>query len=307
MPISITGPVPQVFADDVLSLDGHLRVRSLSGYAGMYITVDFTALLPTSSYNFSNPFKATVYRQNDSGEVEIVRGGDKRTQYGGAFQVFDDEVRFGRIYMYWVEVYDRDENVSTTSDIVQIQSWEPAGGFNLPGVWFKCLDDPAKSMPVRVMSWVGGTYAGNASKTSIINSKYPGVNLRIRSAFTTQMTILTHSDDDNDEYEDFLSLAETGVMHIVGLSRHRRRDGYYVMDDIAPTRVSSLAASPYDAWSLDLSEVARPSTLNQNGAVTPWRNLKDRKAEFPTYKDATDSPSNIFGGTRVYLDGPEPV
>jgi hypothetical protein len=295
MPIAVAGIVIPPPILDVTSIDGLIRARVIPAYAGVYLNVDFRSLLTNPAYDWYNPFKGTIYRRDSEGNVVIVRGADQRTQYGGVFSVFDDEVKFGEVYTYWVDGYQRDGTVHS-SYTASVRTWAPDGGYDMPGVWFKSLDDISKSQPVRVISWKGGNYEANFAQSKILNSRFAGINTRVRSAFTTSMTILT---DGEEEYEAFLDMAASGIVFVVGLSKHRRRTGYYVLGDIAPTRIGETVHSSYDAWTVEMIEQDRPGTQGQNGPVLPWRNLADRLYEYPRFEDST-------GSGRTYGDGSEP-
>lgn len=284
MPIVVSGIVEQTPATDATSPDGLIRAQVVEAYAGVFLTVDYSDLIADPGYNWANPFCGTIYRVDTlTNEKVVVRGADRRTQYGGIFYAYDDEVEFGKVYTYYVEGYDQHGALARRSYGVSVLTWEPPGGYVLPGVWIKSLDDPSLSMPVRVRSWKSGTYASRTSTATVLDSPYMAANQGVRSAYETSMTVLTA---DEDEYQQLLELSQYGTVYIVGLSKHRRRTGYYLLGDLSPSRVTDFVNSPYDAW--DISNVVqqpRPVTTGQQGPVYPWRNLADRLAEFPTFND----------------------
>lgn len=295
MPIVITTPVDQVPSTDSTGPDGLLRAQVIPQYAGVFLTVDYSSLLTDPAYNWANPFKATVYRRKSGGPVEIVRGGDQRTQYGGIFFVYDDEVEFGTVYTYWAEAFDATDKVIKKSFSASVITWAPTGGYEIPGVWFKSVDDPALSQPVRVMNWDDGTFATKSSTADVMGSKYPAYNMGTRQGFATQIEVLTRSPE---EFDELLEVISYGVLYVVGLNqKHSRRTGYYVAGDAGPKRLHRVE-NPFYNWTIPLVEVQRPPTAGQNGPVFPWRTLKDRLEEFPTLGDVT-------AAGKLYRDGAE--
>src|ERR1044072_9081640 len=126
MPIVVVNPVEPVPSTDSTSPDGLIRARVLEQYAGVHITVDYTSLFVDPGLSFPSPFRATVFRTDQSGNNKvIVRGCDKREQGGGKFYAYDDEVSFGNTYTYFAEAYTTDGQLIRRSYGAAVIPWAP--------------------------------------------------------------------------------------------------------------------------------------------------------------------------------------
>lgn len=282
MPIVVTGPIPQVPATDSTSMDGIIRARVLEDYAGIHLTVDYTSLLSDPGFDWPNPFRATIFRVDESGNTVIVRSADARHQGGGKFYAFDDEVSFGHIYTYYAEAYDADGEMLRRGYGAAVQAWSPSGGDSIPGVWIKSLDYPDRSGPVRVRNWGQWNFGSRNSSADLLDSRYSAINMRPRDAGSSALQVLTKN---QAEYEAFQSVAEYGIVFIASLNRAWQRDGYYVFGDISPDRPTEFQ-SDYDYWTVGLTVVERPKTANQNSPIAPWGSFADAKRLYPTYAAA---------------------
>ncbi len=282
MPISVAGSFPQEPSTDSTTPDGFLRARILEDYAGVHLTVDYRSILTDPGYAWPNPFRATIFRVDEDGNTVIVRTADYRHQGGGVFFAYDDEVSFGKVYTYYVEAYGYKHALLRRSVGTSVLTWSPKGGDTIPGVWIKSLDNPELSLPVRVKDWSQWTFAARSVVSDVINSPYSAINMRTRGAGTSALQVLTKNED---EYKAFLEVTKYGVVFIASLNRAWQRDGYYVMDDISPTRPTEFNTN-YDYWAVALRVVERPQTSNQNSLSVPWGNLDDAKRLYPTYAQA---------------------
>jgi hypothetical protein len=280
MPIVVAGAFPQPRATDALSTDGLIRATVMPETAGVFLKIDFTALLGNTSYTWPNPFRATIWRQLPGGEPEPVRGADSVAQYGGIMHAYDDEVTFGQQVDYWVSAPTRSGDPIITSARVSVRTWEPDGGFNSPGVWIKNLENPDLSVPARCLDWSAGSWASRNATADVWGSPYPAVVTDVRKSYNTQMTVLTK---DEDEYQALLAALDASVVYVVGLERHRRRTGYYLVGDIAPTRVGR-PSSTYDSWSIPLTGMGRPASAGHSLTV-PGRSYGDRRRVYGRYVD----------------------
>lgn len=286
MPIVVSQPVVQTPSGDAQSPDGRIRATVLTGSAGVFIRVDYTSLFGQAGYEWPNPFRLTIWKQTPDGVVSQVRGAANVSQYGGIFHAYDDEVTFGQVVVYWAEAPTKSGDEIVETDKVSVLTWEPHGGFTQPGVWIKNLEDPDLSVPARCLDWSSGSWASRNATADIWGGAAPAVTTDVRKSYNTKMTILTK---DEDEYQALLQAVNASVVYIVGLERHRRRTGYYLIGDIAPTRVGQ-ASSTYDAWDIALTGMERPKSAGHSLSV-PGRSYADRKRSYATYKDVTDAES----------------
>jgi hypothetical protein len=280
MPIVVSSPVPQTPATDSQSPDGKIRATVMPSAAGVFIRVDYTSMLGQLGYSWPNPFRITLYRQTEDGVVSPVRGADSISQYGAIFHAYDDEVRFGQQVVYWAEAPTKSGDQIVETDKVAVRAWEPDGGFTSPGVWIKNLENPDLSVPARCLDWSGGSWASRNATADIWGGADPAVTTDVRKSYNTKMTILTK---DEDEYQALLEAIDSSVVYIVGLERHRRRTGYYLIGDIAPTRVGK-PDSPYDSWDVGLTGMGRPTSAGHSLSV-PGRSYADRKRAYATFDD----------------------
>lgn len=294
MPIAVAGIVTPTPSTDSTSPDGLIRARVIPEYAGVFITVDFRSLIDDPGFNWANPFRATVFRTDQDGNTVIVRGADQRTRYGGLFDVFDDEVRFGQIYTYYVEGHSRTGALGRKSYGASVLTWAPAT--SVRGVWIKNLVNSGASTPVRTWDWSKHNFESNTSKHKIMSSPSAAFNIRVRNYPTSTLSVLTQGEG---EYLGLLEAVEGSVVFITSLYHSWKRDGWYLVEGIESSRVGPNVKSSYDQWDLALTKVDRPSTKGQNAPVFPWYNLDDRLRDFPTYNDATASG-------RLYRDGVNP-
>lgn len=295
MPIVVTTSVPQNPTTDSESPDGRIRATVTPGSAGVFIRVDYTDLTPQLGYDWPNPLEITVYRRTPDGVVSPVRGAAGIAQYGGIFHAYDDEVLFGQQIVYWAYAGQRNGVEGVETQQVAVLTWEPAGGFTQPGVWIKNIENPDLSVPARCQDWSGGSWASRNATADIWGGAAPAVVTDVRKSFNSKMTILTK---DEDEYQALLAAVDSSVVFIVGLERHRRRTGYYLIGDIAPTRVGK-AHSPYDSWEVGLTGMDRPVSAGHSLSV-PGRSYADRKRTYETYQLVTDTGRLYGAGTEPY-------
>lgn len=287
MPIVVSQPVAQTPETDAQSPDGRIRATVLPGSAGVFIRVDYTSMIGQIGYTWPNPFRVTIWRQLGAAEPEPVRGADNIQQYGGIFHAYDDEVTFGQQVVYWAEAPTKSGDQIVETDKVAVKTWEPDGGFRSPGVWIKNLENPDLSVPARCIDWSAGSWASRNATADVWGSEFPAVTTDVRKSYNTKMTILTK---DEDEYQALRDAINASVVYVVGLERHRRRTGYYLVGDIAPTRVG-LASSPYDSWDVALTGMGRPTSSGHSLAV-PGRSYADRRRQFETYQGVAESGDN---------------
>lgn len=286
MPIAVTTSVPQAQSTDSTSPDGFIRATVLPASAGVFIRVDFSAVRLDPSYHWPTPFYLTIWREEADGTQSVVRGAQGIAQYGGIAHAYDDEVRFGQIVTYWA-VAEQTTGVDVVTGRVQVLTWEPDGGFTSPGVWIKSLEDPDLSVPVRCLDWSAGSYGSRNAAADVWGAADPAVVTDVRKSYSTTLVALTA---DEEEYQAFLSAVGGSVVYIVGLERHRRRTGYYLVGDIAPARIGK-AYSEYDAWTVNLVGMSRPSAPTWS-LVVPGRSYADRKRNFTTYQAVRDGNPN---------------
>lgn len=289
MPIVVASAVDQVPATDATSPDGLLRAEVLDDFAGVRLTVDYRSLF-TDDFDWPNPFRATVYRVNPDGSKIVVRSADDRSQYGGKYTAYDDEVSFGTTYQYYVEAMVQDGSLGRRSFSVAVLTWAPDGGDTMPGVWMKSLDNPMLSRPVRTNDWSTWAYASRSDVSDVMGSKYSAVNQRARGAGTTSLQVLTKT---GDEYTGLLDLLSDGVLFIASWYRPWQRDGYYVIEDISPARPTDLVKHGFDYWTIAARRVDRPTTSNQNYPTVPWRSLADLKSEYATLGQLGESYATL--------------
>lgn len=278
MPIVVSTPVVQSPSTDAQSPDGRIRATVMPGTAGVFIRVDYTSLLNALGYDWPNPFRLTIYRETPDGKVTAVRGAANISQYGAIVHAYDDEVIFGQNVVYWAEAPTKSGDEIVETDKVAVRTWEPDGGFTQPGVWIKNLEEPDLSVPARCLDWSAGSWASRNATADIWGGAAPAVTTDVRKSYNTQMTVLTK---DEDEYQALLEAVNSSVVYIVGLERHRRRTGYYLIGDIAPVRIGQ-ASSQYDAWTIGLTGMDRPKSAGQSLSV-PGRSYADRKRAYETY------------------------
>jgi hypothetical protein len=294
MPIVVSQPVAQIPSGDAQSPDGKIRATVMPSSAGVFITVDYTSMFGLLGYDWPNPFRVTIYRQTADGVVAAVRGADSISQYGGIVHAYDDEVTFGTLITYWAEAPTVDGSEIVETDKIVVKTWEPDGGFRSPGVWIKNLEDPDLSVPARCLDWSSGSWASRNATADIWGGSSPAVTTDVRKSYNTKMIVLTK---DEDEYQGLRSAVDASVVYIVGLERHRRRTGYYLIGDIAPTRVGRPDSS-YDAWDIVLTGMDRPTSAGHS-LVVPGRSYADRRRAFESYQLVKDTG-------RLYRAGVEP-
>lgn len=291
MPIVVTAVVPQVPSTDAQTADGRFRATQMPASAGVFLKADYSDLLGVVGYNFVSPFTVTFWRTTADGTTSIVRGGISVGQYGAIVHAYDDEVGFGQLVTYWASTPLMDGSTIETDKVI-VQTWEPDGGFTSPGVWIKNLENPSLSVPARCIDWSTGSWSSRNSTSDIWGSAAPAVVTDVRKSYNTQMVILTK---DEDEYQALLAAINASVVYIVGLERHRRRTGYYLVGDVSPSRISK-AYSSYDAWTVILTGMERPATAAAS-LVVPDRSYGDRLRNYGKYSQIP---------TRLYGAGVEP-
>lgn len=283
MPIVVTSPQDHAPVTDAISPDGRMRATVMSATAGVFLRVDYTSMLGVVGYDWPNPFRVTIWRQTEDGEITAVRGAQNIAQYGAIFHAYDDEVKFGQQVVYWAEAPTKSGDQIVETDKVAVLTWEPDGGFRSPGVWIKNLEDPDLSTPARCIDWSAGSWASRNATADVWGASQPAVTTDVRKSYNTSMTVLTK---DEDEYQALLAAVNASVVYVVGLERHRRRTGYYLVGDIAPSRVGP-AYSDYDSWSIGLTGMGRPVSAGHSLSV-PGRSYADRRALFDTYQQVKD-------------------
>lgn len=288
MPIVVSHAAPQPPVTDAQSPDGLIRATVLEGTAGVFVRVNFSTMLGQDGYDWPNPFRMTIWRQLPGGEPEPVRGAENVSQYGAIMHAYDDEVTFGQQVTYWAQAPTVDGEAWVETGRVVVLTWEPDGGFNSPGVWIKNLENPDLSVPARCIDWSSGSWASRNATADVWGAAQPAVVTDVRKSYNTKMTVLTK---DEDEYQALLAAVDASVVYVVGLERHRRRTGYYLIGDIAPTRVGR-ASSPYDSWDIGLTGMGRPATAGHSLTV-PGRTYADRRRLFETYQHVKDYGEDI--------------
>lgn len=295
MPIVVHASVPPVPATDSQTPDGRMRATVMPGSAGVFLRADYRDLFGDPGYVFPNPLKVTFWRTDENGTTTPVRGADGAHQYGGVIHAYDDEVRFGQQVVYWAEAPLKDGSETVETGRVAVRTWEPDGGFTSPGVWIKNLENPDLSVPARCVDWSSGSWSSRNATADVWGSPDPAVVTDVRKGYNTKMTILTA---DEDEYQALLEAVNSSMVYIVGLERHRRRTGYYLIGDIAPSRLGKPHSS-YDSWDVALLGIGRPSTSGQSLTV-PGRSYRERKAANGSYRATQDAPGRL--GYRAHND-----
>lgn len=292
MPIAVSQAVAQVPVTDAQSPDGRIRATVTPGSAGVFIRVDYTSMLTQVGYSWPNPFQVTIWRQIEGQDAQPVRGAEGIYQYGAIFHAYDDEVTFGQAVAYWAEAPTASGDQLVETDHVVVRTWEPDGGFTQPGVWIKNLEDPDLSVPARCIDWSAGSWASRNATADVWGSAQPAVTTDVRKSYNTKMTVLTK---DEDEYQALLAAIDSSVVYVVGLERHRRRTGYYLIGDIAPSRIGR-ASSDYDSWDIGLTGMGRPSSAGHSLSV-PGKSYADRRRALETYQRVLEAPG--LGGYRT--------
>jgi hypothetical protein len=290
VPIVVTQAQNLTPVSDAISPDGRIRATVMPATAGVFIRVDYTSLLGVIGYDWPNPFRLTIWKQTEDGTVSAVRGAQDITQYGAIVHAYDDEVLFGQQVVYWAEAPTKSGDQIVETDKVAVLTWEPDGGFTSPGVWIKNLEDPDLSVPARCIDWSAGSWASRNATADVWGGSAPAVTTDVRKSYNTSMMVLTK---DEEEYQALRQAIDSSVVYIVGLQRHRRRTGYYLVGDIAPARVGP-AYSDYDAWTVQLTGMDRPTSAGRSLTV-PGKSYADRRAVRDTYQRVIEAPG-LLGG-----------
>lgn len=259
-PVTVTGP------------DGVLTVQVDQPWAGALLLADFTTATP-------QPDKVAFYRVGAGGDTVPVRSGDLAWAPGGYGIAYDHEAPLGAgVAWYAVPVVDGVPGVAC--DTVAAEIPEPAGGAANPGVWLKCLEDPALSRQVLEQSWTEVGYDQDITITRPLGSLKPKAALLTPgTAGTSTLTVLAR---DLAGEEAVTAIANSGMFLAQSKAAYSRRDRYWVATSVKVTRTSDKVRVGWRTIALELTEVARPGTAGQALRV-PGRSYADRLAQFPTY------------------------
>jgi hypothetical protein len=197
----------------------------------------------------------------------------------------------------------------TPSDSVVVTIPARSGGHDDPALWLKSLENASLSRQILSTSSGKANFAGHSTATPILDSRFPAVVRGRRQARTMTLEFLTETMDQYDQTQriadgDLVLLQSSG-------SRYARRDGFWLIEDATPSRVSELAENAWTQWVFQLTEVDRPPTSGQT-LVVPGYSFEDdgqtgdgeTPPPYATFADegAAGAFDNMFPGWASNMD-----
>lgn len=270
------GPAP---ITDATSLDGLIRAVTDIIWDGVLIKVDYTGL-PQADYAI--PFQANIYRLNADGTEELVRSGNPAKSYDQIVYAYDHEAAIGRAAAYRAVPKMADGSDGPSTDRVGVYVTMPQGSYTDPGVWAKCLDDPAKSMRLRMVEWNGESLPGNLAQNKVLNSPFKALTPDVRGGREGQFVVLTDGRDEYDMFEDLINAGPVLLQNRPDVLT--RRDMYVSFDNVSYRRVARLVTEPEAYWTCDYIEQDRPSTFGQFLRI-PGKSYIERLQNYPFFGD----------------------
>jgi hypothetical protein len=156
-------------------------------------------------------------------------------------------------------------------------------------VWLKSIDNPnlsLKLLPVLPLPLF--TRAAQATFTTRFGSAYPLATVGVRQARTAEYHFFTDGEAERDALEALVEyVGDTGIYLLQHAASHHTRDIYCVLGDTSEAPQDSGMQDADREWTITLTEVERPPTINAPSYFPGHSNAEARLAA-PTVGDRVD-------------------
>lgn len=189
------------------------------------------------------------------GDGTLVRGGDPAYAPGGIAHAYDHEAPIGAA-SYYVQACDADLSpVGEPSARVAAEVPSPATIRNL---WLKNPARPALSLPLWVEDPPQVARAARNTVTAVPGSRLGVASWDTRAGWETTLTVVTETADEAAALD---ALLDSGILFVQTRADYDFPEFYCLPGDWTRDRVSRIG-NPMSRWSVPLSEVRRPATVD---------------------------------------------
>lgn len=275
--IVIPGAPPVTPPEDTASPDGWLTAIVDPAWAGVTLSIDYTAG-DTPHERAVDVRKVAIVRHDPGGVVVPVRSGDLAWAVEGLGTAYDHEAPLGVAVSYSATpLYDDGTWGPTSSVGVVVPAPDPNDDADL---WLKSLETPGLSLRVMIVEWPGFTSAGRQEVAELSGSPYNAVAFDTHGAEAAEGVAV---DVPPEKVEQMRELLRSGVLLAQVRPGYMVPDAFHVPADISgPTPTGKLGTSEGYRFAWTITPVERPDTVGQPMRSPGW-SYDTVAAQFATY------------------------
>lgn len=275
---SFTPPAPP---ETVESSDGRLTVSSDPEWAGARLKVSFAVDPPVVDGNGELPEQVRFVR----GDGQIVRGGDPALSPEGIALGYDHEAPLGATSSWTAVPIFRDGTEGTPSASVALALPTPV---DVDDVWLKAALSPSLSVRVLLVDPPTFSRKGRVSRSPVVGRRVAAASYDLHEGVDSTLRVLTTTSEERVALE---ALLDAGPV-LFQTSPDRDVDDLWLLIGDADWAFAGDASDPARVWTLSVTEVDRPATLDSpfmdpgrswalvEDEYTSWDELE---AQVPTY------------------------
>lgn len=211
--------------------------------------------------------------------------------YTETVSVEDYEAPAGLPVWYWVQFRDSDGTGRATQSTRTVTAPAPE---DPTYVWVKSPGLPALNSSAQVVAPVSWSRAARESRYDIVGRSSPVVRTDARASRTGSLQLYAWDAADHQAFADLLS---AGLPVLIQAHQGRGMDGnlYASVGDASAEPIDGPPEDPSWVWSLELTEIARPSGALQGSAGRTWDDVEDLD-EWADLVDLFDSWQAVLTG-----------
>lgn len=261
--IVLPGAPPVTVPDRVTSPDGWLAAIVDEPWAGVVLSVDYTAG-GTPLSTAANVRRVRIYRTGPDGVKVAVRGAAPAWAVEGVGTAYDHEAPLGVPVMYTAQPQYADGTLGPVSSLA-VEVPAPAVGA-VRDLWLKSLDEPGLSVRVHITSWGARESAARQDVAQRAGSAFAMVGYDVHTAATVQAVV----DVPPEQLEQVRRLMDAGVLLAQTRPGYQQPDSFFVPGDWTEDATGKLGSTGGYAVAFTVQPLERPDPEGQPMRLPGW-------------------------------------
>ncbi|APY88167.1 hypothetical protein DCW30_05910 [Streptomyces alfalfae] len=261
--IVLPGAPPVTVPDRVTSPDGWLAAIVDEPWAGVVLSVDYTAgSSPLSTA--ASVRRVRIVRTGPDGVQVAVRGAAPGWAVEGVGTAYDHEAPLGVPVMYSAQPEYADGTLGPVSSLA-VEVPAPAVGA-VRDLWLKSLDEPGLSARVHITTWGARESAARQDVAARAGSPFAMVGYDAHAAATVQVVV----DVPPEQVEQVRRLMDAGVLLAQTRPGYQQPDSFFVPGDWTEDTTGKLGSTGGYAVGFTIAPIERPDPEGQPMRLPGW-------------------------------------
>ncbi|MFF9894979.1 hypothetical protein [Streptomyces longispororuber] len=260
--IVLPGAPPVTVPERITSADGWLAAIVDEPWAGVVLSVDYTAEPPLSTA--ANVRRVRITRTGPDGVEVAVRGAAPAWAIEGVGVAYDHEAPLGVPVLYRAQPEYADGTLGPVSTLaVEV----PAPGVGaVRDLWLKSVDTPGLSVLVHITSWGAREAAARQDVAARAGSPFQMVGFDVHAAPVVPVVV----DVPPAQIVQVRALMDAGVLLAQTRPGYQQPDAYFVPGDWTEEATGKLGSTGGYAVAFSIAPIERPDPAGQPMRLPGW-------------------------------------